>query len=255
MLRLWIEAQSTPIIALVVFGLSYLGTALIFVLVTSAAPHGWARDFKFVPAVALTPLAILLAVLLGFLASRVWANFDHAEGYVRQEADALHQTLLMAQALPPNIQTRLRNAINARQGGGRRGMAGDGAAAAGKSHSIARCIDGGDRDAPGVHFHPDGRAGGARACRGGTRGKAKQDHAERCADRLAPVVGRGPPHRAGPGHDRDVAYRQPRGRALSLFFVATALAASLLLLMAYDQPFNAGGFFLRPTLLKEIVAN
>ena len=107
MLRLWIEAQSTPIIALVVFGLSYLGTALIFVLVTSAAPHGWARDFKLVPAVALTPLAILLAVLLGFLASRVWANFD------RQEADALHQTLLMAQALPPNIQTRLRNAIGA----------------------------------------------------------------------------------------------------------------------------------------------
>ena len=27
MLRLWIEAQSTPIITLVVFGLSYLGTA------------------------------------------------------------------------------------------------------------------------------------------------------------------------------------------------------------------------------------
>src|SRR5215470_15925050 len=95
------------------FGLSYLGTALIFVLVTSAAPHGWARDFKFIPAVTLTPLVILLAVLLGFLASRVWANFDHAEGYVRQEADALHQTLLMAQALPPNIQTRLRNAIGA----------------------------------------------------------------------------------------------------------------------------------------------
>ena len=71
MLRLWIEAQSTPIITLVVFGLSYLGTALIFVLVKSAAPHGWARDFKFIPAVALTPLVILLAVLLGFLASRV----------------------------------------------------------------------------------------------------------------------------------------------------------------------------------------
>ena len=167
MLRLWIEAQSTPIIALVVFGLSYLGTALIFVLVTSAAPHGWARDFKLVPAVALTPLAILLAVLLGFLASRVWANFDHAEGYVRQEADALHQTLLMAQALPPNIQTRLRNAIGAHVKAVEEEEWPAGAAAAGKSRSLARCIDGGDRDAPGVHFHPDRRAGGARACRGG----------------------------------------------------------------------------------------
>jgi hypothetical protein len=262
MLRLWIEAQSTPIIALVVFGLSYLGTALIFVLVTSAAPHGWARDFKFIPAVALTPLVILLAVLLGFLASRVWANFDHAEGYVRQKADALHQTLLMAQALPPNIQTRLRNAISAHVKAVEEeewpAMARQQQANLARSPGV-RCIDGGDRDAAGVRSHPDGRAGGARARRGGaragTRGKAKQDHAERCADRLAPVVGRGSPHRAGPGDDRDVAYRQPR--SLRPFFVLRRhrFAASLLLLMAYDQPFSAGGFFLRPTLLREIVAN
>ena len=48
MLRLWIEAQSTPVIALVVFGLSYLVAAAIFALVAIAAPQGWACDFKYI---------------------------------------------------------------------------------------------------------------------------------------------------------------------------------------------------------------
>jgi len=260
MLRLWIEAQSTPIIALVVFGLSYLGTALIFVLVTSAAPYGWARDFKFVPAVALTPLAILLAVLLGFLASRVWTNFDHAEGYVRQEADALHQTLLMAQALPPTIQTRLRNAISARVK----------AVEEEEWPAMARQQQANLARSPGVLTEAivmllefsSTRTGGQVAQERAVAALEQALEARRSRIMLSGVL-------------IDwlqwwvvvllivlvlvmiaMSHIDNRGVcALSLFFVATALAASLLLLMAYDQPFNAGGFFLRPTLLKEIVAN
>jgi Protein of unknown function (DUF4239) len=258
MLRLWIEAQSTPIIALVVFGLSYLGTALIFVLVTSAAP-GWARDFKFIPAVALTPLMILLAVLLGFLASRVWANFDHAEGYVRQEADALHQTLLMAQALPPNIQTRLRNAISAHVK----------AVEEEEWPAMARQQQANLARSPGVlteaivmllEFNPT-RTGEQVAQERAVAALEQALEARRSRIMLSGVL-------------IDwlqwwvvvllivlvlvmiaMSHIDNRGVcALSLFFVATALAASLLL-MAYDQPFSAGGFFLRPTLLREIVAN
>jgi ABC-type multidrug transport system fused ATPase/permease subunit len=260
MLRLWIEAQSTPIIALVVFGLSYLGTALIFVLVTSAAPYGWARDFKFVPAVALTPLAILLAVLLGFLASRVWTNFDHAEGYVRQEADALHQTLLMAQALPPTIQTRLRNAISAHVK----------AVEEEEWPAMARQQQANLARSPGVLTEAivmllefsSTRTGEQVAQERAVAALEQALEARRSRIMLSGVL-------------IDwlqwwvvvllivlvlvmiaMSHIDNRGVcALSLFFVATALAASLLLLMAYDQPFNAGGFFLRPTLLKEIVAN
>jgi len=260
MLRLWIEAQSTPIIALVVFGLSYLGTALIFVLVTSAAPHGWARDFKLVPAVALTPLAILLAVLLGFLASRVWANFDHAEGYVRQEADALHQTLLMAQALPPNIQTRLRNAISAHVK----------AVEEEEWPAMARQQQANLARSPGTLTEAIVMLLEFTATRTG-----EQVAQERAVAALGQALEARRNRIMLSGVLIDwlqwwvvvllvvlvlvmiaMSHIDNRGvYALSLFFVATALAASLLLLMAYDQPFNGGGFFLRPTLLREIVAN
>ena len=47
----------------------------------------------------------------------------------------------------------------------------------------------------------------------------------------------------------------PRASAIAMFIVATASAASLVLLLAYDQPLNAGGFFVQPTLLRDIFAD
>jgi hypothetical protein len=112
-MRLWLEAQSISVIALIVFGLSYLTATTAFVLARVAARLGWARDFKDIPAMTLMPLAVLLAVLFGFLASRVWANHEHAENYVAQEASALHEIVLMAPAFPPDVQTRLLAAVRA----------------------------------------------------------------------------------------------------------------------------------------------
>ena len=112
-MRLWLEAQSISVIALIVFGLSYLTATTAFVLARVAARLGWARDFKDIPAMTLMPLAVLLAVLFGFLASRVWANHEHAENYVAQEASALHEIVLMAPAFPADVQTRLHAAVRA----------------------------------------------------------------------------------------------------------------------------------------------
>jgi hypothetical protein len=44
----------------------------------------------------------------------------------------------------------------------------------------------------------------------------------------------------------------PGASAIAMFIVATASAASLVLLLAYDQPLNAGGFFVQPTLLRDV---
>jgi hypothetical protein len=44
----------------------------------------------------------------------------------------------------------------------------------------------------------------------------------------------------------------PRASAIAMFIVASASAASLVLLLAYDQPLNAGGFFVKPTLLRDV---
>ncbi len=110
-MRFWLEAQSIPVIAVIVFGLSYLTAAIVLVLAAVAARLGWAQDFKHIPAATLMPLAVLLAVLFGFLASRVWANHEHAENYVAQEASALHEIVLMAPAFPPDVQMRLHAAV------------------------------------------------------------------------------------------------------------------------------------------------
>jgi hypothetical protein len=205
-------------------------------------------------------LVILLAVLLGFLASRVWANFDHAEGYVRQEADALHQTLLMAQALPPNIQTRLRNAISAHVK----------AVEEEEWPAMARQQQANLARSPGTLTEAIVMLLEFTATRTG-----EQVAQERAVAALGQALEARRNRIMLSGVLIDwlqwwvvvllvvlvlvmiaMSHIDNRGVcALSLFFVATALAASLLLLMAYDQPFNGGSFFLRPTLLREIVAN
>ena len=43
--------------------------------------------------------------------------------------------------------------------------------------------------------------------------------------------------------------------AVALFLVASASGMSLFLLLAYDLPFNGGGFFLEPTLLRQVISD
>jgi hypothetical protein len=110
MLRLWIEAQPTLVIVLVVFGIAYLFAALVFVL-ASMVPSSWLHHFKQISAATVTALAVVLGVLLGFLAARVWANFDRAILLVGQEAGALTATMIFAETFPPEIKGRVRDAV------------------------------------------------------------------------------------------------------------------------------------------------
>jgi hypothetical protein len=77
-MMLWIESQSTPVIALIVFGLTYLLTAMIFCLTAVLSRRTVAQGLKTVTATSLTPLAVILGLLIAFLAARVWANVDRA---------------------------------------------------------------------------------------------------------------------------------------------------------------------------------
>ena len=88
MLRSWLEAQPIVVIWVVVFVIAYLFTAVVFVLI-AYSPASYRRHYKQLSPVTVTALSLVLGVLLGFLASRVWANFDRATGLVRQEASAL----------------------------------------------------------------------------------------------------------------------------------------------------------------------
>src|SRR3954466_15932800 len=97
---LWIEAQSTPVITLLVFGVCYMLAAAIFCLAAILSRRRVAQDLKAVAPVTLTPLGGILGLVMVFLASRVWTNVDRAGEYVGQEAGALRETVLLADSLP-----------------------------------------------------------------------------------------------------------------------------------------------------------
>ena len=109
----WLEAQSAPVIALVLLGFCYGLAGTIF---AAAALLSWraasiARALKAASPVTLTPLAVILGLLMGFLASRVWTNLDRASAYVGQEAIAFREAVLLADTLPSDVRTGVRHAI------------------------------------------------------------------------------------------------------------------------------------------------
>jgi hypothetical protein len=108
---LWIESQPIIVITLLVFGFCYALTLAIagVALVLSRRPI--AKQLKGVSPVTLTPLAVILALLIAFLASRVWSNVDRASEYVGRESSSLREALLLADALPADVRRNVRAAV------------------------------------------------------------------------------------------------------------------------------------------------
>ena len=102
---------STPGIALLAFGFTYLLAAAIFCAAAVLSRRAAGRDLQPVAPGILSPLGALLAVLIAFLAARVWTNFDRGEEYVGHEAAALRETVLLADSLPLEVRTRVRQAV------------------------------------------------------------------------------------------------------------------------------------------------
>jgi hypothetical protein len=108
---LWIESQRTEVIAAVTFGLSYLVVVLILLASAAIAPRRIAADLKATTPVMLTPLSVIAALLIAFLANRVWTNLDRANSYVAQEATAIQEAISLADGLPADMRTKLRASI------------------------------------------------------------------------------------------------------------------------------------------------
>lgn len=91
--------------------LCYLLAALILVdlAVLSRSPMAGALPCNLPSYV--TPLAVILGLVIAFLASRVWANVDRAQGYVVEEASGIRQAILMSAVLPPDTRDALRKEI------------------------------------------------------------------------------------------------------------------------------------------------
>ena len=107
----WIESKQTAVIALIVFGIYYAVTAVIFVVGALLHKRERAAHLKATSPVMLTPLSVIAGLLIAFLASRVWSNLDRAQTDVVQEASALHAVVLILNNLPADISATVRKSL------------------------------------------------------------------------------------------------------------------------------------------------
>ena len=107
----WIESKETAVIALIVFGIYYAVTAVIFVVAAMLHKRERAAHLKATSPVMLTPLSVFAGLLIAFLASRVWSNLDRAQTDVVQEASALHEVVLILNSLPADISVTVRKSM------------------------------------------------------------------------------------------------------------------------------------------------
>jgi hypothetical protein len=107
---LWIESQPTLMIVVVVLALSYALATVVFVVASLASGSGGAHHvLRATTPSMLTPLSLVTGLLIVFIAQRVWSNFDRAHAFVAQETSAVRDTLLLADELPPDTRTKLRD--------------------------------------------------------------------------------------------------------------------------------------------------
>ena len=110
----WLFNLPKPWMALVIFLITYLVAGSIgFVVATLAVTNNErAKGFKAVSPAMLPPLGILFALLVGFIAVEVWANYDKAKAAVTAEASALRAVILLAGAFPDEQRTRIYALVN-----------------------------------------------------------------------------------------------------------------------------------------------
>jgi hypothetical protein len=95
----------------VILGAIYVFTAGLYFLISALAVGERARAFKGISPGVLPPLAIIFALLVGFLAAQVWNDADRANTAVNREASALRATVLLAAGFPGEPEARLRDLI------------------------------------------------------------------------------------------------------------------------------------------------
>jgi Protein of unknown function (DUF4239) len=96
----WLHNLPVPWLTVVVFGATCLGVGFILLVVMALATGKRARWFKGFSPGMLSPLGILFGLLIAFVASQVWSDFDRANNAVYHEASALRTVMLLTGAFP-----------------------------------------------------------------------------------------------------------------------------------------------------------
>src|SRR5438552_18900074 len=97
--------------AVVILEKTYSFTAGLYALITALAKGDRGRAFKAISPGMLPPLAVVFALLVGFLAAQVWSDADRANTAVNREASALRAVVLLASGFPPATETHIRELV------------------------------------------------------------------------------------------------------------------------------------------------
>jgi hypothetical protein len=233
-------------------------TAAVFCLAAILSRRAIAKDLKGVAPV-LTPLCIILGLLIGFLAARVWANLDRANQYVGQEAGALRETILLTDALPPDVRTGVRQAVKKHldfiestewpaMASGRANLQ---SIAVGLAEAMTALLS----------FTPvqsNQQLAQQRALVAieqaleARRNRVLLSQADIATIQWTVIIGLAVLILITMAM---VLIEERLAMAITMFIYSTGIAACLVLLMVYDRPFGIGGFVIQPTVLRDIMPN
>jgi hypothetical protein len=109
----WLHNLPVPLMALAIFGFTYLLAVVIFAAVTTLATGARAQSFKAISPGMLPVLGIIFGLFVVFTAAQVWSDSDRAGAAVSREASALRAAILLGAGLPAEQQDRLHDLVRA----------------------------------------------------------------------------------------------------------------------------------------------
>src|SRR6476646_6096766 len=107
----WLHSLHVGGMALIVFGVTYLVTAVIYIAVMALAVGERAHSFKAISPGMLPPLGIIFGLFVAFTAAQVWNDNERANTAVDREASALRAVVVLAVTFPGEPESRLRALI------------------------------------------------------------------------------------------------------------------------------------------------
>ena len=107
----WLHTLPVLWMALLVFGFTYLVTAVIYAVVAILAVGKRARSFKVISPGLLPPLGIIFGLFVAFTAAQVWTDNEKANAEIDREASALRNIVILATAFPRESEAQLRELI------------------------------------------------------------------------------------------------------------------------------------------------
>lgn len=107
----WLHSLPMVWMAVVIFVITYASAAGILAVVMRLATGDRARVLKGVSPGLLPPLGIIFGLLVAFLASQAWGDDERANSAVNREASALRAAVLLSESLPAAAQAQIHDLV------------------------------------------------------------------------------------------------------------------------------------------------